>query len=205
MKAKHRLDWVKLKEKLIEEPFALLQDKLDIIINVCEKHDVKELLEVGSFAGGSAYVLGKSLPNTTIKSIDINDFVKFFWNSENDNILRYVKNYFLDLRPIHIHSIQRFYNDQLPNISFETGILRNLDISNYDAIILDGDHRSNGLLRDLKYVLKNNNKCIIFVDDTSHKHIKDTVESLCNKKFKHVKLQYDYNQDLAIITRRIKK
>jgi hypothetical protein len=205
MKLKHRLNWDRLTEKLIQEPFTLLHDKLDIIIKVCEENNVKELLEVGTFAGGSAYILGKSLPNASIKSIDINDFAKFFHTGENDNILRCIKNYFPDLRPRHLHKIQCFYSRQLPNITFQNGILRNLDISYYDAIILDGDHRADGLLRDLKYVLKNNNKCIIFIDDTSHKHIKDTVESICNKKFKHVKLQYDYDNDLAIITRRIKK
>lgn len=205
MKAKNRLDWTKLTEKLIEEPFTLLHDKLEIIVKICVDNNVKDLLEVGSFAGGGAYVLGKSLPNTTIKSIDLNDFAKFFHTTENNNILRCIKNYFPDLRPGHLHKIQSFYNSQLPNITIETGILRKLDISNYDAIILDGDHRADGLLRDLKYVLKNNNKCIIFVDDTSHQHIKTVVDSICNKNFKRLKLQYDYNGDLAIITRRIKK
>lgn len=204
METNDRIDGVKLTEKLIETPFTLLQDKLDIIAKVCAEHNVKDLLEVGSFSGGSAYILGKLLPSASIKSIDINNFADFFSTSENDNILLCITNYFPGLEPQDLIKIQSFYNSQLPNIDIETGVLTNLDISTYDAIILDGDHDSSGIHRDLTYVLKNNNKCIIFVDDTSYEHIKTTVDSICNKKLKHLKLHYVYNGDLAVITRRNK-
>ena len=201
-KSKKSLDWYKLTTKLLEEPFALLQDKLDIIIQVCIEHDVKDLLEVGTFAGGSTYILGKSLPNTHILSIDLNDFHTFFGNEQNNNVRKYIDNYFEHLEFEHLPQIQRFYNNQLTNIDMQSGILRKLDISKYDAIILDGDHNEEGLKRDIKYVLKNNSKCIIFVDDTDYKHIRNQVDKLRNdKKYKNLNVNYEYNNQLAIITR----
>ena len=202
---KNKLDWDLLTKKLIDHPFTLLSNKLDYIIETCKDHKVKNLLEVGSFAGGSAYALGKALPNTNIKSIDINNFTTFFSTTQNDNILECIHNYFLNLKPKHLRKIQKFYNLQLPNIKIETAILQNLDISNYDAIILDGDHHIEGIKADLKYVLENNKSCIIFVDDTSVKHIKDEVEHVCGNKSYNLNLEYVYrNNDLAILTR-IKK
>ena len=201
-KSKKSLDWEKLTIKLLEEPFALLQDKLDIIIRVCIENDVRDLLEVGTFAGGSAYILGKSLPNTHILSIDINDFYTFFNKQENNNIRKCIDKYFKHLKFKHLPQIQRFYNNQLTNIDMQSGILRKLDISKYDAIILDGDHYEEGLGRDLKYVLKNNSKCIIFVDDTDYKHIRNQVDKLrSNEKYKNLNVNYEYNNQLAIITR----
>ena len=201
-KSKKRLDWEKLTIRLLEEPFALLQDKLDIIIRVCIENDVRDLLEVGTFAGGSTYILGKSLPNTHILSIDINDFYTFFGNEQNNNVRKCIDNYFEHLKFKHLPQIQRFYNNQLTNIDMQSGILRKLDISKYDAIILDGDHTEEGLKRDIKYVLKNNSKCIIFVDDTDHKHIRNQVDKLrSNEKYKNLNVNYEYNNQLAIITR----
>lgn len=196
--------WDELSKKLIEYPFALMGDKLNIVIEHCKEYNIKNLLEVGTFCGGSAYVLGKNLPNTKITSIDTNTFEEFFSHSENDNVKECFPSYFENLTWQYLPKIQKFYGSQLDNVSLLTNTLRNIDISKFDAIILDGDHHQLGLQEDLNYVIKNRKTRLIYVDDCSHFHIWRTVRAV-TARHRKLKLIYTYNGDLAVIRRTKKK
>lgn len=201
---KKSVKWEALSKKLIEYPFALMGDKLDIVIEHCKEYNIKNLLEVGTFCGGSAYVLGKNLPDTAITSIDTNTFEEFFSTSENDNVKEFFPSYFEDLTWHHLPELQKFYGSQCANVRLATNTLRNIDISNFDAIILDGDHHQHELEQDLNYVIANRKTRLIFVDDCSHFHIWKTVRTT-TARHRKLKLIYTYNDDLAVIRRTKKK
>jgi hypothetical protein len=49
----------------------------------------------------------------------------------------------------------------------------NVDISQMDCVIVDGDHKTEVLEADLEYCYANMKPGIIFVDDCMHQHISD--------------------------------
>ena len=63
---------------LLKEPLSLLFDKINPIIKHCQNNHVKNILEIGTFAGGTAYKIAQTNPTATVTSIDINKFKDFF-------------------------------------------------------------------------------------------------------------------------------
>lgn len=172
----------KIKDILINRPLSLLAgDKLNFIIFMIKKYRLTNILEVGTFAGGTSYLLSKELPDSQITTIDLNNFEEYFKQPGHDKILKSIKEgyYDLDIDSTSIRKIQKIYKSMSSNVRYLTGNLTSIDISNFDAVIIDGDHTIEGLISDLNYSFKNMKSGLIFVDDCVHAHIKQCCEEFC--------------------------
>lgn len=179
---------------LLDDPVSLLDTKIEVIIDLCKKHQVKNLLEIGSFAGGSAYKIAKELNNVKITSIDINEFDSYFSEPGNAHILemlhkRYKPNI---IYPDTMLKIQDLYNKSASNLTIKQSELYDLDITPFDLIIVDGDHRDHIVEQELEFIFNNKNKCIIVIDDIGYPpfSIKKAIENFCSKY--HLNISYTY-------------
>lgn len=193
-----------LQSLLLDNPLTLMQDKCDTIIDFCKKEKVKNLLEVGSFAGGSAYLLAKNLPETNVLSIDINKFDEYFNKNENSNVEKILARYYKEykLKPQDLLPMQEFYKNQLTNLDIKTATIQTLDIEKFDAIIVDGDHTKEGIRDDLEYIYKNNQDCITFIDDVDHLHILKEVKEVV--KDYNLILEWPYTNNQITVAKRKK-
>lgn len=179
---------------LLDDPVSLLDTKIDVIIDLCKNHQVTNLLEIGSFAGGSAYKIAKALSNVKITSIDINEFDGYFNDPGNVHILemlyeRYKPNI---IYPDTMLKIQDLYNKSISNLTIKQSELYDLDITPFDLIIVDGDHRDHIVEQELEFIFNNKNKCIIVIDDIGYPpfSIKKAIENFCSKY--HLNISYTY-------------
>lgn len=191
-----------LKQVLLSRPFSLLDKKCDTIIEECKKNNVKQFLEVGSFLGASAYIIAKELKNTTVRSIDINDFERYFKDPNQQYLNSLLENYYwregFQIRVSDIIKIQKFYSSQLVNLNIGKGRLRNLKIDMFDSIALDGDHHAEELALDLSYVFRKcKSNCLVFVDDSSYKHLNEEIYNFSRKH--KIDVDYKHDGDLAIM------
>jgi len=174
---------------LLQEPLSLLFDKISPIINYCKNNNVKNILEIGTFAGGTAYKIAQTNPTATVTSIDINKFKDFFSLHENNHIkekiLNYYKKYNIELFPTDLEIIQQIYNNSLPNLNFIQTTVTKINVEHFDVAIIDGNHTIVGLLIDLKTIYKKNKNCVLFIDDCSYGHITKILEIFAKK--------YNYN------------
>jgi len=174
-----------IKEILVDKPLSMLNgDKLNFIIFIIKKYELLHILEVGTFAGGTTYLLSKEFPNSQITTIDLNNFEEYFQQYDQEKILKFVQQEYPDIN-MQIDSIvrvQEIYKSLSPNAQFLTGDLKSMDVSTYDAIIIDGDHTEHGLLLDLEYCYTNMQPGFIFVDDCVHSHIKKACIDFCFRK-----------------------
>lgn len=182
----HQAYCQKIIEKIfIEKPLSLLgEEKLKFIVKTIKNKNLKNILEVGTFAGGTAYLLSKEFPNNQITTIDLNKFNEYFLQHDHQKILKFLKErYFdIDINENNLYKIQEIYKKLSPNVTFLTSNVESLDVSTYDAIIIDGDHSSRGLLSNLKYCYNNMKSGIIFVDDCVYPHIKQCCIEFCQQK-----------------------
>lgn len=181
----------RIKKILTDKPLSFLNgDKLNYIIFMIKKYGLHNILEVGTFAGGTAYLLAKEFPNSQITTIDINEFEDYFQQYGQECILTSIQQGYpeIDIKVDSVVKIQEIYKSLSPNARFITGDLKLVDISNVDAIIIDGDHTEQGLLLDLEYCYTNMKSGLIFVDDCVHEHIKQACEDFCS----HNMIEYSF-------------
>jgi hypothetical protein len=174
-----------IKKIFIDKPLSLLAgNKLNFIISTIRNENLKNILEIGTFAGGTTYLLSKEFSNSQITTIDLNNFKEYFYQYDHQKIIKSIKEgYFeIDINEDNFYKIQEIYKELSPNATFLTGNLKSLDMSTYDAIIIDGDHTIRGLLSDLEYCFSNMKSGIIFVDDCVHAHIKECCINFCQQK-----------------------
>lgn len=201
-----------IKEIFIKKPLSLLNgDKLNFIIFMIRQHGLQNIFEVGTFAGGTAYLLSKEFPNSQITTIDLNNFEEYFqqWD-HREKILTSIQQGYpeINMQVDSVVRIQEIYKSLSPNARFLTGNLKSVDISNCDAIIIDGDHSTHGLLSDLEYCYTNMKPGLIFVDECVHSHIKQACEEFCsfNKIEYAFEVHCDYGtmsgKDLCVIEKR---
>jgi hypothetical protein len=174
-----------IKEIFIKKPLSFLNgDKLNHIIFMIKQCGLQNIFEVGTFAGGTTYLLSKEFPNSQITTIDLNNFEEYFqkWD-HRERILTSIQQGYpeIDMQVDSVVRIQNIYKSLSPNARFLTGNVTSVDISNCDAIIIDGDHSINGLLSDLNYCYANMKPGLIFVDDCAVAHIKQTCEDFCSR------------------------
>ena len=173
----------RIRKFLIDKPLSFLNgDKLNFIIFMIKQHGLTNILEVGTFAGGTTYLLAKEFPDSQITTIDLNNFEEYFQQYDHrDKILTSIQQGYpeIDMQVDSVGRIQNIYKSLSPNARFLTGDLKSVDVSNYDAIIIDGDHTEQGLLSDLNYCYTNMKSGLIFVDDCVHDHIKQGCEDFC--------------------------
>jgi hypothetical protein len=156
---------------------------------------LKNILEIGTYAGGTTYLLSKEFPDHQITTIDLNNFEEYFqkWNHETFLIADQLRYPEIHMGVNSIVRIQEIYKSLSPNARFLTGDIKSIDISNCDAIIKDGDHSINGLLSDLDYCYTNMKSGLIFVDDCVHPHIKQTCEEFCSRNGVEYKFEVQCN------------
>ena len=172
----------RIRELLIDKPLSFLNgNKLNFIIFMIRKHGLQNILEVGTFAGGTTYLLSKEFPNSQITTIDINNFEEYFQQYGQERILTSIQQGYpeINMQADSVVRIQEIYKSLSPNARFLTGNLKSIDVSNYDTIIIDGDHTEHGLLSDLDYCYTNMKSGLIFVDDCVHSHIKNACKDFC--------------------------
>lgn len=182
---------------LINRPMSLMTiNKLTHIINIVKNFKLNQILEVGTFAGGSTYLLAKELPTKIIKTIDTNNFNEYFELYDHRDHLKWLQNQYpeLYLKPSSIKDIQSIYKNQYPNIKMITGELYNLDISQTDCIILDGDHNQDVLAKDLEFCYNYMKPGIIFVDDCSYSSINQQCHKFCKKNNLNI-IYFDFYLD----------
>jgi hypothetical protein len=173
-----------IKEIFIKKPLSFLNgDKLNFIIFMIKQYGLQNILEVGTFAGGTTYLLSKEFPDSQITTIDLNNFEEYFQQYDHrDKILTSIQQGYpeINMQVDSVVRVQTIYKSLSPNAKFLTGDLKSVDIANYDAIIVDGDHTEHGLLADLNYCYANMKPGLIFVDDCAIAHIKQTCEDFCS-------------------------
>ena len=200
-----------IKKILIDKPLSFLNgDKLNFIIFMIKQHGLINIFEVGTFAGGTTYLLSKEFPNSQITTIDLNNFEEYFQQYGQEWILTSIQQGYpeIDIQVDSVVQIQEVYKSLSPNARFITGDVKSVDISNVDAIIIDGDHTEHGLLSDLEYCYATMKSGFIFVDDCVHTHIKRACEEFCL----HNNIEYSFEvfcdhgtlsgKDLCVIEKR---
>jgi hypothetical protein len=172
-----------IKKFLIDKPLSFLKgDKLNYIIFMIHQYGLQNILEVGTFAGGTTYLLSREFPNSQITTIDLNNFEEYFQKWDHGRILTSIQQGYpeVNMQVDSVVRVQNIYKSLSPNAKFLTGDLKSVDISNCDAVIIDGDHSTQGLLSDLEYCYTNMKSGLIFVDDCIHEHIKRGCEDFCS-------------------------
>ena len=174
----------RIRKFLIDKPLSFLNgDKLKFIIFMVRKYGLQNILEVGTFAGGTTYLLSKEFPNSQITTIDLNNFEAYFQKPDHARILTSIQQGYpeINMQIDSVVRVQEIYKSLSTNARFLTGDLKSVDISNCDAIIIDGDHSISGLLSDLNYCYSNMQPGFIFVDDCVHAHITQACEDFCSQ------------------------
>jgi len=197
-----------IKKIFIERPLSRLNGpKLTFIMSMIKEHKLKNILEIGTYAGGTAYLLSKEFPDCQITTIDLNNFEEYFKKWDHDRFLISDQQSYPEVY-IDVNSniyIQEIYKSLSPNAKFIVGNLTSIDISSCDAIIIDGDHKYESLMSDLVYCYRHMHPGLIFVDDCVHKHITQCCKDFClkyNAEFNfHVYCDYGTisGKDLCII------
>ena len=181
----------RIREIFIDKPLSFLNgDKLNFIIFMIRKYGLQNILEVGTFAGGTTYLLSKEFPNSQITTIDINNFEEYFQQYGQEIILTSIQQGYpeINMQVDSVVRIQEIYKSLSPNARFMVIDLKSVDVSSCDAIIIDGNHTEQGLLSDLEYCYASMKSGFIFVDDCVHTHIKQTCEEFCS----HNNIEYSF-------------
>ena len=179
----NELDKPFIEEILIKNPLFLLGGfKLKCIIDTINKYNLNNILEVGTFAGGTSYLLAKQFPYKTITTADINNFEVYFTLFDHGKHLEMIQTWYpnINIQPNSIVKIQQIYKNNCENLTLFEGNWHTVDISTFDAILIDGDHSIDALLADLTYAYANMKKPgIIIVDDCVFPHIRQHTQEFC--------------------------
>lgn len=173
-----------IKEIFIKRPFSRLNGpKLKFIISTIKEHGLKNILEIGTYAGGTTYLLAKEFPNSQITTVDLNNFEEYFQQWDHEKFLMADQLWYpeINMEVNSIARIQAIYKSLSQNAKFITSNVKSIDVSNFDAIIIDGDHSINGLLSDLEYCYTGMKSGFIFVDDCVFPHIQQTCKEFCSR------------------------
>lgn len=156
--------------------------KLSFVYDLIEKHGCKSILEIGTFAGGTAYLLSQRFPSLGITTVDLNDFDAYFRDAGNRHILSLVRSRYpeISIAEESFNEIQEIYKSRSPNVAFLDRKTAALDLSDFDLVMIDGDHSTNGLLEDLSGIQEMKQGTIV-VDDAMHPHIKSVIDSFCEE------------------------
>lgn len=184
----YRVDDSSVEKEVIEiltsRPLSLMpMNKLKFIIQAINDYKFTQVLEIGTFAGGTAYILAKTFKNNTITTVDPSNFEEYFTKQNHITHLKILQSKFpeLLLEPASFRHIQKLYKKKCDNITLITDVVYNVDISQMSCIIVDGGHKVEDIKKDLAYCLENMKPGIIFVDDCMYQHINQCVNTFAKK------------------------
>lgn len=176
-------DVSEIEKIFLEKPLTLMRPhKIQYIIETIKKFKVNNILEVGTFAAGTSYILSKELPDVSVTSIDVNKFEEYFTMFDHHLHLQMIQEWYpqVDIDPSSIVKIQQIYNKAQTNLKLLEGDWHQIDISNFDCIIIDGDHDSQQVTLDLQNAnAKMKTPGIIIVDDCLYEGIKTSAQNFC--------------------------
>ena len=189
----------------------------DVFMNILSDIKPKNFLEIGVFTGVNAKNICEYL-----YSIHKNDF-KYFgldlfedYDDRNDNeiaptsIRGYKQKFSNPLKHIYynifkneqlnsISSVNNFLKRFKSNISLVKGdtkdTLKNIDLSNFDMVYVDGGHSYNTVYYEINYLLDHTkNNCFILCDDYLHseaKGVKEAIDKIVTEKNLSTKIYSD--------------
>jgi hypothetical protein len=176
----YRVDDASVEKEVIEiltsRPMSLMPiNKLTPIIKAINDFKLTQILEIGTFAGGTTYILAKAFPNNSITTVDPSNFEEYFEMQGHPDHLMHLQSKYpeLTLEPASFRHIQKLYKKQCGNITLITDVVHNVDISQMDCIIVDGSHKDDILKTDLEYCYANMKPGIIFIDDCMYQQINE--------------------------------
>lgn len=179
----NEFDKEKIKEIFVKKPLSYLNGlKLEKIFGLIKHYNCQNIIEIGTFAGGTSYLLQQKFPERSVTTIDTNMFEAYFTYRDHYKILNSVKESYptVNIENDSILKIQKIYKEIEPKINFLQGNFLKLDIKNYDFFIVDDDHNTNHLFNNLEYIY-NNSKGIVVVDDCVYPGIKNACVKFCWK------------------------
>ena len=183
----------KVKKVLLENPLSLMgEDKNAVLQRMVKKSRPKKILEIGTFAAGTAYRLAKANPHAEVVSIDVNDFESSFSKGDHSPILRMMQTKYghLNIGVEDILKVQKIYESECDNLTLRQATVTDIDVSDFDFVLVDGDHSTEGCSLDLETIVQNNNKCNIVVDDCYLKQIHKLLEPFAKRN--NMKLKFVY-------------
>ena len=152
----YRVDDSSVEKEVIEiltsRPLSLMpMNKLTHIIKAINDYKLTQVLEIGTFAGGTTYILAKALPSKSITTVDPSNFEEYFTKNDHLNHLMVLRSRYpeLTLEPASFRHIQKLYKKQCDNITLITDVVHNVDISQMSCIILDGSHKDEVLKTEI--------------------------------------------------------
>lgn len=182
-----------VKKALLERPLSLMsEDKNAVLQRMAKKSRPKKILEIGTFAAGTAYRLAKANPQAEVVSIDVNDFEFMFADGKNKIIFRMMQTIYghISIGVEDILKVQKIYENACENLTLRNATVTDIDVSDFDFVLVDGDHSSQGCLLDLETIVANNDKCNIVVDDCYFNQINILLEPFAQRN--NMKLKYVY-------------
>ena len=183
----------KVKKVLLENPLSLMgEDKNAVLQRMVKKSRAKKILEIGTFAAGTAYRLAKANPHAEVVSIDVNDFESMFSNGNNSPILKMMQTKYgcISFGVEDILKVQKIYEKECENLTLQQATVTDIDVSDFDFVLIDGDHSTQGCALDLETIVQNNNKCNIVVDDCYFTQIYKLLEPFAKRN--NMKLKFVY-------------
>ena len=127
-------------DKIISKPVTLMPGpKIDYLIKFIDRYKPKKILEVGSFAGGTAFTLAKKFPYSDIISIDNHHFILQIQNTDHV-LLKWVEElYKVKLTFDIINKIHPIYERHANNLKFKSCVIYDLDLKkeNFDFLKLN--------------------------------------------------------------------
>lgn len=139
-----------LKEKLRLEPFSCTYSW---IVNWINKEISKlpagsNVVELGTFVGGTARLFAQSNPTVTIHSIDLNKL------DDDDHMLLEFKQKFNlpNLLAKDILELQKIQTEDCSNIKLYEGYSRSLNVDNISLSFIDASHDFDEVLKDLEFI-----------------------------------------------------
>jgi hypothetical protein len=191
----YRVDDSSVEKEVIEiltsRPMSLMpMNKLTPIIKAINEYKLTQILEIGTFAGGTTYILAKEFPSNSITTVDPSNFEEYFAMKGLSDHLMHLRSKYpeLMLEPASFRHIQKLYKKECDNITLITDVVHNVDISQMSCIILDGSHKDEVLKTDLEYCYANMKPGIIFVDDCMYEHINKCANRFAKEH--HLELVY---------------
>lgn len=140
----------KIKQQIVAKPFSCTYSWITswITREVSKLPPGSNILEMGTFVGGTTRLLALANPEAIVHSIDLNQF-----DDNNHMLVEMKKELNLpNLKSNDIFEILRMHTEDCANIRLYTGDSKSLDISNIALAFIDASHNQAEVVKDLNYV-----------------------------------------------------